>query len=129
MARFLSISLVAVVISNLFAFAQKYEPVPMCLFVQETDLDNASLPDGSLETSGQAAPMTLNIHNTFNSNYLTLEVFGLSKAVPFQLINAQGAEMYAGTISGTQLIETESWPVGTYYFLCGNRRETVYIMR
>ncbi|WP_343634177.1 hypothetical protein [Fluviicola sp.] len=129
MARFLSISLVAVVISNLFAFAQKYEPVPMCLFVQESDLENQSFSDGSLETADKAAPMTLNIHNTFNSNYLTLEVFGLSKAVPFQLVNSQGVEMYTGTISGTQLIETESWPAGTYYFLCGNRRETVYIMR
>jgi hypothetical protein len=108
----------------MLVFAQKYEPVPMCLFVQETALDNSAYSVDPLETSGtgKSASITLNIHNTFNSNYLTLEVFGLSKAIPFQVINTQGEEMYSGTISGTQLIETESWPVGTYYFLCGNRR-------
>lgn len=130
MARFVSISLAVVVISNMFAFAQKYEPVPMCLFVQENLPENQSY---SAELSGitdQSAFLTMNIHSTFNSNYLTLEVIGgAPKAMPFELVNAQGEEMYSGTISGTQLIETESWPVGTYYFRCGSKRETVYIMR
>lgn len=129
MARFISFSLAVVVISNMFAWAQKYEPVPMCLFVQETTLD----PVYSDEFSGsddQSAFLTMNIHSTFNSNYLTLELIGgTAKAMPFELVNAQGEEMYSGTISGTQLIETESWPVGTYYFRCGSKRETIYIMR
>jgi hypothetical protein len=130
MARFISIILAVVVISNMFAFAQKYEPVPMCLFVQEeTALDQAYSGELS-EANDQSASLTMNIHNTFNSNYLTLEVIGgAPKAMPFELVNAQGEEMYSGTISGTQLIETESWPVGTYYFRCGSKRETIYIMR
>ena len=129
MARFISFGLVVVVISNMVAFAQKYEPVPMCLFVQETALDPFS--SGELSASNdQSAFLTMNIHNTYNSNYLTLEVIGEAvKAIPFELVNAQGEEMYSGTISGTQLIETESWPVGTYYFRCGSKRETIYIMR
>ena len=129
MARFISLSLAVVVVSNMFTFAQKYEPVPMCLFVQETAYDQFH----SGEVSGsndQSASLTMNIHNTYNSNYLTLEIIGgTAKALPFELVNAQGEEMYSGTISGTQLIETESWPVGTYYFRCGSKRETIYIMR
>jgi hypothetical protein len=129
MARFISFSLAVVVISNMFAFAQKYEPVPMCLFVQETTPDHAYSGELS-EASDKSASLTMNIHNTFNSNYLTLEIIGgTAKAMPFELVNAQGEEMYSGTISGTQLIETESWPVGTYYFRCGSKRETIYIMR
>jgi hypothetical protein len=69
------------------------------------------------------------VYNNPSSNYLVLEVLGASQAMKFQLINAQGEEMYSGTIRGTQLIETESWPVGTYYFLCGTKRETVYVTR
>lgn len=129
MARLISFSLAVVVISNMFAFAQKYEPVPMCLFVQETAFDQAYSGNSS-EANDQSAFLTMNIHSTFNSNYLTLEVIGgAAKAMPFELVNAQGEEMYSGTISGTQLIETESWPVGTYYFRCGSKRETIYIMR
>lgn len=131
MARFISISLAVVVMSNLFAFAQKYEPVPMCLFVQENLPENQPYSSElSSGTEDQSASLTMNIHSTFNSNYLTLEVIGgAPKAMPFDLVNAQGEEMYSGTISGTQLIETESWPVGTYYFRCGSKRETIYILR
>ena len=120
MARFIfSFSLAIVVISNTFVFSQKYEPIPMCMLVDETVL---------LESEAAVSPMAVNIYSNFNSNYLTLEVLS-PKALPFKLVNSRGDEVYAGSISGTQLIETESWPVGTYYFLCGTKRETVYITR
>ena len=126
MARFIfSISLAVVVINSMFAFSQKYEPIPVCKLVDETALlENA--PSSFSETPSSS--VTVNIYSNFNSNYLTLEVV-TPKAVPFQLVNAQGYEMYSGTIRGTQLIETELWPQGTYYFLCGTKRETIYIMR
>lgn len=124
MARFISsISLAVVVINSLFAFSQKYEPIPVCKLVDETALlENAP----SVETTSSS--VTVTIYSNFNSNYLTLEVI-TPKAVPFQLVNAQGMEMYSGTIRGTQLIETELWPAGTYYLLCGTRRETIYILK
>ena len=124
MARFISsISLAVVVINSMFAFSQKYEPIPVCKLVDETALlENAP----SVETTSSS--VTVTIYSNFNSNYLTLEVV-TPKAVPFQLVNAQGMEMYSGTIRGTQLIETELWPAGTYYLLCGTKRETIYIMR
>jgi len=126
MARFIfSISFAVAVINSMFAFSQKYEPIPVCKLVDETALlENA--PSAFSETS--ASSVTVTIYSNFNSNYLTIEVV-TPKAVPFQLVNMQGGEMYSGSIRGTQLIETESWPVGTYYFLCGSRRETVYITR
>ncbi len=125
MARFIfSISLAVVVINSMFAFSQKYEPIPVCKLVDETALlENAPDVNGT-----SASSMTINIHNNFNSNYLTLEVV-TPKAVPFQLVNAQGNEMYSGTIRGTQLIETALWPAGTYYLLCGLKRETIYISK
>lgn len=127
MARFVSISLVVVVLSNMFVFAQKYEPVPMCLFVQETGLAiDQSVPGEAVD---QSASVTMNIYSYVYSNYLTLEVLDAPQAMPFKLINTQGQEMYSGTIRGTQLVETESWPAGTYYFICGNKRETLYISK
>lgn len=121
MERFIfSISLVVVLVNNMFGFSQKYEPIPMCMLVDESTL---------LENVERAAsPMAVNIYSNFNSNYLTLEVQA-PKAVPFQLVNSRGEEVYSGTINGTQLIETESWPVGTYYFVSGTTRERIYITR
>jgi hypothetical protein len=123
MARFVSISLVAVVLGNMFAFAQKYEPVPMCTFVQE----EVPVNEGTAVSS--AVSVTMHSYSYVNSNYLTLEVLGVPQPMPFQLINSQGKEMYSGSIRGTQLVETESWPAGTYYFICGNKRETIYISK
>ncbi|MGV3612405.1 MAG: hypothetical protein ACO1N0_15710 [Fluviicola sp.] len=121
MARFIvSISLLVVLSNSLFVFSQKYEPIQMCMLVDETTL---------LEnTEAVTSPMTVNIYSNFNSNYLTLEVH-TPKAIPFQLVSSSGEEVYSGTISGTQLIETESWPVGTYYFVSGTKRERIYITR
>lgn len=132
MGRFFSISLV-LVISNTFLFAQKYGPVPMRMLVQETALVTPFIyeDEGLLKAAdaNQSTPIAMHIYSYANSNYLTLEVLGASKALEFQLINAQGKEMYSGAILGTQLIETESWPTGTYYFLCGTKRETIYISK
>ena len=102
MARFVSISLVAVVLGNMFAFAQKYEPVPMCTFVQE----EVPVNEGTAVSS--VASVTMHSYSYVNSNYLTLEVLGVPQPMPFQLINSQGKEMYSGSIRGTQLVETES---------------------
>lgn len=132
MARFISISLV-LIISNTFIFAQKYGPVPMRMLVQETGLVTPFVyeDDGLLRAAevDRSAAVTMHIYNNPNSNYLTLEVLGASKTMPFQLVNTQGEEVYSGSILGTQLIETESWPAGTYYFLCGTKRETIYITK
>lgn len=126
MGRFISISLVLVaVISNTFIFAQKYVPIPMRMLVQETALVSAPFMFNELPKADEASTITINVYNNANSNYLMLEVLGASKLMSFQLTNAQGEEMYSGAISGTQLVETESWPAGTYYFLCGNKRETI----
>lgn len=131
MARFISIVLIAI-ISNTFVFAQKHAPIPMRLLVQETVL--AANPFISDEFTKTAVPdkitsVSMYVYNNPSSNYLVVEVLGASQTMKFQLINTQGEEMYSGTIRGTQLIETESWPVGTYYFLCGTKRETVYVTR
>ncbi len=129
MARFISISFVLIVISNTFIFAQKYVPVPMRMLVQETVLvaapfiSSKELPKAV--DADQLATVTINVYNNANSNYLMLEVLGASKAMEFQLTNAHGEEMYSGAILGTQLVETESWPAGTYYFFCGEKREKI----
>lgn len=132
MGRFISISLV-LVISNTFVFAQKYGSVSMRMLVQETALVTPFIyeDDGFLKAviADQTTPITTHIYSYANSNYLTLEVSGASKAMEFQLINDQGKEMYSGAILGTQLIETESWPAGTYHFLCGTKRETIYLSK
>ncbi len=126
MARFIfTISLAVVLINNMFAFSQKqkYEPIQMCMLVDETNLlENAGAVTSVTST------MAVNIYSNFNSNYLTLEVI-TPKPVQFQLVDNRGEEVYSGTISGTQLIETESWPVGTYYFVSGTKREKIYITR
>jgi hypothetical protein len=121
MARFIfSISFLVVLVNSMFVFSQKYEPIQMCMLVDETTLFENAEP--------AVSPMAVNIYSNFNSNYLTLEVIA-PKAVPFQLVDTSGEEVYSGTISGTQLIETESWPVGTYYFVSGTKREKIYITR
>ncbi|TSJ41172.1 hypothetical protein [Fluviicola chungangensis] len=131
MGRFISISLVAIIISNTVVFAQKHEPVPMRMLLQETVL--FAIPFSSEEMVrtdvDQLSAVTINIYNNVNSNYLTLEVLGASKVMTFQLLNAEGQEMYAGEILGTQLVETQSWPAGTYYLLCGTKRETIDLIK
>jgi hypothetical protein len=132
MGRFISISLVAVLISNTVVLAQKYMPLPVRMFDQETALVATPFIQNDLPKTTkaeQAANVTIHIYNYTNSNYLTLEVLGASEAMTFQLINSQGQEMYSGTIRGTQLIEKESWPDGTYYLLCGSKRETLYVSK
>ncbi|AEA45038.1 T9SS type A sorting domain-containing protein [Fluviicola taffensis] len=127
MGRFFSISLFAALISNAFVFAQKQTPNPIRLLVQETRVI-APFISNELPTtseSGSSAPVTMHVYNNMSSNYLTLEVLGASKVMEFQLINEDGQEMYSGTIRGTQLVEIESWPTGTYYFLCGSKREKI----
>jgi hypothetical protein len=132
MARLISISLVAAVISNLFVFAQKNESVPMRMLVQESVLTSVPFVyDGLGETAEaeKTSSVTMHVDNTANSNYLMVEVQGAPQAMPFQLMNSQGKEVYSGSIRGTQLVDTESWPAGTYYFLCGTKRETIYITK
>ncbi|WP_430403063.1 hypothetical protein [Fluviicola sp.] len=132
MARFISISLV-LIISNTFIFAQKYGLIPMRMLVQETGLVTPFVyeDEGLLRTAeaDRASAVTMHLYNNANSNYLMVEILGASKVMPFQLVNTQGEEVYSGSILGTQLIETESWPAGTYYFLCGTKRETIYITK
>ena len=132
MARFISISLV-LIISNTFIFAQKYGLIPMRMLVQETGLVTPFVyeDEGLLRAveADKAAAITMHIYNNPNSNYLMVEVLGASKVMPFQLIDSQGKEMYSGSILGTQLIETETWPAGTYYFICGTKRETIYVTK
>lgn len=133
MARFISISLsLAAIISNMFIFAQKHAPIPMRMLVQETVLAAApfsynELPEAA--AADRAVAVTMHVYNNSGSNYLLLEVVGASKAMAFRLVNAQGEEIYSGTIRGTQLIETETWPAGTYYFLCGTKRETIDVTK
>jgi hypothetical protein len=132
MARLISLSLV-LIISNTFIFAQKYGLIPMRMLVQETGLVTPFVyeDEGLLRTAeaDRAATVTMHIYNNANSNYLMVEVLGASKAMPFQLIDTQGKEVYSGSILGTQMIETESWPAGTYYFICGTKRETIYVTK
>lgn len=132
MARFISIGLV-LIISNTFIFAQKYGLVPMRMLVQETGLVTPFVYEDeglfSAAETDRSTAVTMHIYNNANSNYLMVEVLGASKVMPFQLVNTQGEEIYSGSILGTQLIETESWPAGTYYFLCGAKRETLYITK
>lgn len=132
MARLISIGLV-LIISNTFIFAQKYGLVPMRMLVEETGLVTPFVYEDEgllrMTETDRATAVTMHIYNNANSNYLMVEVLGASKVIPFQLVNTQGEEIYSGSILGTQLIETESWPAGTYYFLCGAKRETIYITK
>lgn len=131
MARFIFISFL-VAISNTVIFAQKFLPIPMRMFVEETALVTTpfiqSEPPKTV-IADQPSGITVYVYNNASSNYVMLEVLGASQLMPFQLINSQGEEMYSGSIRGTQLIETESWPVGTYYLLCGTKRETLYVSK
>lgn len=131
MARFIFISFL-VAISNTVIFAQKFLPIPMRMFVEETALVTTpfiqSEPTKTV-IADQPSGITVYVYNNASSNYVMLEVLGASQLMPFQLINSQGEEMYSGSIRGTQLIETESWPVGTYYLLCGTKRETLYVSK
>lgn len=131
MARFISLSLIAI-ISNTFIFAQKHVPIPMRMLVQETVLAANPFANDELPKTAdadKATAVSMYVYNNPSSNYLVLEVLGASQVMKFQLINTQGEEMYSGTIRGTQLIETETWPAGTYYFLCGKKRETIYVTK
>jgi hypothetical protein len=130
MARFISISLVVAVICNTLIFAQKHGPIPIRMLEKEIAMNATPWMSSELvKTTGEdhTTAVAMHVYHNTSSHYLVLEVLGASKVMAFQLINEEGKEIYSGAIRGTQLVETESWPAGTYYFLCGTKREQIDI--
>jgi hypothetical protein len=132
MARFISLSLVVVCFVNSLLFAQKHVPIPVRLLLQETTLIatpwNSPNSDITFDVP-EYTRVSMHVYANPSSNYLVVEVLGSTQVMEFRIVTAQGEEMYSGTIRGTQMIETETWPAGTYYFVCGSRMEPIHLSK
>ncbi len=82
-----------------------------------------------VEMSEAQQKFSVDVICTPNTDYLSLEVSGSKELTSFQFLDPTGKEMYSGAVRGIQIIDTSTWPTGTYYLNCGNKRETIYIMK
>ena len=114
--------LVSGILSSSVSFSQKASNDEIAM--------NTTTSFFSTGTKSTAAPENIyNIHCNVNSDYLTLEVYGLKKITAFEIRDDQGMLIYSGGIVGSQLIETTTWKSGTYYISLGNKTERFNISK
>lgn len=87
----------------------------------------AQTTSGGAAAGSENSTSSLIVRSSPNSDYITLELAGGGKSVPFEIFGLDGNEVYEGKISGTQLIEVSTWPSGTYFVICGTQREKLLV--
>ena len=107
--------------------------VGQSLFAQNQTEESANLlaqeQSNEFESTETHQKFSIDVICTPNTDYLSLEVSGTKELTSFQFLDQTGKEMYSGAVRGIQIIDTSTWPTGTYYLNCGNKRETIYIMK
>lgn len=90
---------------------------------------NLVIAQNTLPVSEDLNPTSIIVRSSPNTDYITLELSQNRESIAFEIYGMDGKEVYVGKISGTQIIETSTWPSGTYFVICGLQREKFIVSK